>query len=79
MFFSPMMLTGTATGVVDSVLSVLTVLGTWFVSTITSMLAIFYSSETGLTVIGVLSVCSLGVSVILLFINKISDFFHWRG
>ena len=74
-----MFMTGTVTGVAESVLSVLTAVGTWFVSMITTMLPIFYSSETGLTIIGVLSVCGLGVGVILLVVNKVSDFFHWRG
>ena len=79
MFFNPLMLTGIATGVAEAVLSVLTAIGTWFVSMITTMLPIFYSSETGLTIIGVLSVCGLGVGVILLVVNRVSDFFHWRG
>lgn len=79
MLFNPLMLTGTTTGVAESILSVLTAISTWFVSSISTMLAIFYSPESGLTVIGVLSVCALGVSVILLVLNKVSDFFHWRG
>lgn len=77
MMFS--MLTGTATGVVGQVLAVLTAIAGWFIETIPSLFPLFYSPETGLTIVGVLSVCGLGVGVILLLINKVSDFFHWRG
>ena len=73
------LLTGAATGVVEQILTVLTAIGGWFVTMISNMLPIFYVPETGLTIIGVLSVCGLGVGVILLVINKVSDFFHWRG
>ena len=78
MFFNPMMLSGTATNVLEAVLSVLTAIGTWFVSTITDMLPIFYAPDTGLTIIGVLSCCGLGVGVILMIAMFIKNFFHWR-
>lgn len=77
--FPALFLTGTAPGVVEQILTVLTAIGGWFVTMISNMLVIFYAPETGITVIGVLSVCGLGVSVILLVVNKVSDFFHWRG
>lgn len=81
MFFNPLMfMTGTvSTGIVESIMTILTAIGGWFVSMIQQMLPIFYDPSTGITVIGVLCVCGLGVGVILLVINKVSDFFHWRG
>lgn len=66
-------------GVVESGLEVMSAIAQWIVSMITSLFPIFYSDETGLTVIGFLSCCALGVSVTLLLVNKVSDFFHWRG
>ena len=76
MFFNPLMLS--STGIVDSVLEIFTAIGTWFVTMITGMLPIFYSAETGLTIIGVLTCCGLGVSVILLVVGFVRNFFHWR-
>lgn len=80
MLFNPMMfMTGTAnTSVVESIMSIFTAIGTWFVSMITAMLPIFYTAEEGLTIIGVLTVCGLGVATILLVVNFIRKFFHWR-
>lgn len=73
-----MYLTGTA-DVVTAIMAIFTALGNWFVSTITSMLPIFYSDASGLTILGVLACCGLGVGVIFLVIGFIQRFFHWRG
>lgn len=76
--FDPMMLSGTATNIVEQILLVFTAIGNWFVSAITSMLPIFYSADTGLTILGVLACCALAVGVILMIVMFIKNFFHWR-
>lgn len=78
MLFNPLMLTGTA-GVATEIFEIFSAIGAWFVSMITNLLPIFYTAESGLTIIGVLAVCGLGVSVILLVIGFVQNFFHWRG
>lgn len=64
--------------VVTSVLAVFTAIGSWFAETVQSLIPMFYDSEAGLTFIGVLSVCALGIGVIMLIINKITDFLRFR-
>lgn len=63
--------------IVELVLSVFTAIAGWFVETITAITPIFYVAETGLTIIGVLSLCGLGVGIILLVINLVRRFFNF--
>lgn len=63
--------------IIDAVFGVFTEIGDWFVTAIQSMIPIFYG-ESGLTILGVLALCALGFSIIMLLINKVLDFFKWR-
>lgn len=63
--------------VVISVFAIFTAVGNWFVEMIPTVLAVFYGAE-GLTIIGVLALCSLGVAIILLVLNWVLDFFRFR-
>ena len=72
-----MYLTGGPSDIVTQILAVFTAIGNWFVSSITSMLPIFYVPETGLTILGVLTCCGLGVGVILMVILTVKRFFKW--
>lgn len=65
--------------VVEAILAVFTSIGTWFISTMQSFVPIFYTAEDGLTFFGVLSVASLGIALILLFLNIVKDFVKWRA
>lgn len=64
--------------IIDAVFGVFTEIGDWFVTAIQSMIPIFYSTEGGLTILGVLALCALGFSIIMLLINKVLDFFRWQ-
>lgn len=73
------MLTATGTGVIDSLMAIWSAISTWIVSSISSVSVIFYVAETGLTLLGVLAVSSLGIGVIFLLIGVVQKFFHFRG
>ena len=68
-----------ATGVVESILAVFDAIGTWIIGAITKMLPIFYSAESGLTILGVLATASLAFAVVFLIVGLIQKFFHFRG
>ena len=68
-------------GVLSAVLGVFGEIGTWIVEIIPSLTGMFWetsSSGGSFTFLGVLSCCGLGVSVILLFLNIIRGFLHFR-
>lgn len=67
------------TGILDSVLEVFTAVGEWIVSSVNALTPMFYSSEGGLTFMGVLAVAGLGFSVIFLILSVIQNFLHFRG
>lgn len=67
------------TSVIESVLTVLTAIAGWFVDAITDMLAIFYTTEGGLTVLGVLATVGVGIGIILLVCGLIQRFFSLRA
>ena len=68
----------TETNIVTAVLAVFSSIGDWFADIIPSMLGVFYSSESGLTILGTLAVCSLAIAVVLLVLAWILDFFKFR-
>ncbi len=52
---------------------------TWLQSAITSVLSVFYSAESGLTVLGVLAIVALAISIFFLLVGLIQNFLHLRG
>lgn len=66
-------------GILHNVLEVFTEIGSWIADAIQSLLPIFYNTETGLTLIGVLAVAGLAFSVIFLVMRIIENFLHFRG
>lgn len=62
---------------VTSVFNVFSKIGSWFVEVIPSMLSIFYNETTGLTIIGILALCGLGVGTILMVFNLVRGFFNF--
>lgn len=69
--------------VINAILAVFTAIGEWFASVFADLEPIFWTAGTGgdtgsLTFIGALSVAGLGVAIILLVINKITDFLRFR-
>lgn len=65
--------------IIESVLGVFDSIGEWIIAAVTDMMAMFYTSEGGLTLLGVLAVCGLAFSVIFLVIGLIQNFLHFRG
>lgn len=66
------------TSVVSAVTAVFTAIIQWIVSAVTEVIPLFYAAETGLTFIGVLALCALGISITLLVINLVKDFLTFR-
>lgn len=64
--------------VLESVLEVFSSIGDWFASAVEGIIPMFYSAETGLTFVGVLTVAGLGFSVILLVLNLIRSYLRFQ-
>lgn len=64
--------------VLDRVLEVFNSISTWFAGAINDLIPMFYEPETGLTFLGVLSVASLGIAVVLLLIRTIGSFLGFQ-
>ena len=68
------------TSVITAILAVFSAIGSWIVQAVQDMIPIFWnSSDSSLTLIGVLSVAGLGLSVIFLVVGLIQRFFHFAG
>lgn len=78
MLSSIALLSGTG-GVASAIFEIFALIGDWIVETIPKFFVLFYSPETGLTIVGVLAVCSLGVGVVFLLVGFVQRFFHFRG
>ena len=65
--------------VLDAILDVFSSIGTWISDAVTSLQPMFWSTENGLTFLGVLAVAGLSFSVIFLIIGIIQNFLHFRG
>lgn len=65
--------------IIESILQLFTELSEWLVTTIPSLMSLFYVTETGLTFLGALAVAGLGISVVFLLIGVIQNFLHFRG
>lgn len=66
------------TTIVEYVFSVFTAISDWLVETIQSFVPVFYSTETGMTFLGVMALCGLGVGIILLLFNIVKSFVQFR-
>lgn len=65
--------------VVESIVSVWTSIMSAITSMLTDAQALFWNAETGLTFLGVLSVISVAIGVVLLIVSIIQNFLHFRG
>ena len=66
------------TTVLDSVLEVFSVVGTWISESVTDLVPMFYA-DGALTFLGVLGVAGLAISVIFMMLGVIQNFLHFRG
>ena len=62
-----------------SVFGVFTEVIKWISGSFTSIQELFYTTETGLTLLGTLAVCGLAFSVFFLLMGVIQNFLHFRG
>lgn len=68
----------TETGILAAILAVFSSIGTWITTTIPTFFTLFYA-DGGLTLLGTLAVCGLGISIVFLLISIISRFLKFRG
>ncbi len=64
--------------IVSTILEVLTGVGTWITTTIGSLQSLFYTAESGLTLLGTLAVLGVAFGVIFGLIALIRSFLHFR-
>ncbi len=67
------------TDVISSIFAVFTAIIEWFVTAMSSVSAIFYNSESGLTFVGTVSVIGFSIAVVLLVIAMIRSLLKGRG
>lgn len=67
------------TNIIKDILEVFTSIGEWFASIFQVLIPMFWVPETGLTFLGFLAVAALAISVILLILNIIQNFLHFRS
>lgn len=65
--------------VLSRVLEVFSQMSEWLGTAVVDILPMFYTAESGLTIIGVMTVAGLSLSVTFLIIGVISNFLHFRG
>lgn len=66
------------TGILAAILAVFSSIGTWITTSIPTFFTLFYA-ESGLTLLGTLAVCGLGISIVFLMIGIIQRFLKFRG
>lgn len=62
-----------------SIFGVFTQVITWISTSFTSIQDLFYTTETGLTLLGTLAVAGLAFSVFFLLMGVVQNFLHFRG
>lgn len=65
--------------ILAAILAVFTSIGTWITTSLPTFFGLFYVAETGLTLLGMLAVASLGFSVVFLLVGIIQRFMKFRG
>lgn len=70
--------------IITAVTAVFAAMGEWLAKFIPTLISLFWTPGTGeaagsLTFLGILSLCSLSVSIFLLVMGLIQNFLHFRG
>lgn len=65
------------TEVLTAIFSVLTAVVEWFITVIPAVVSIFWVAGTGLTFIGTTTLIGLGIAIILLVLNVVSNYLHF--
>ena len=66
-----------ASDLIQSILTIWTAMCTWFISTMGELLNIFYDPTTGITILGIMAFCGIGVGLIFLLIGLVRKFFKF--
>ena len=64
---------------VEHLLAIWTSLVTWLTTNLTKVQDIFYSSESGFTLMGTLTAIGVAVSIVFVLIGTIANFVRLRG
>lgn len=68
----------TSEDLVNDVFPVFTGIGTWLVGSIAGIIPMFYTETDGLTFVGTMAVCALGIAIVLLLVTWIRRFLRFR-
>lgn len=69
-----------STALLTAIFAIFGDVGDWIVEMLGSITALFWNAtDSSLTFLGVLSLISLGISVIFLMIRVVQNFLHFRG
>lgn len=63
--------------IIETIFAVFTAIIDWFVESIASVTSIFYGAE-GLTFLGVLALCALGIAIVLMLVNLVKSYLRFR-
>lgn len=64
---------------VQHITEILTSFGQWVVSSLQSIIPVFYDSENGLTIFGILALGSLAIGIFMMLIGVLQNFLHFRS
>ena len=64
--------------IVQTVFEVFDKISEWIVGAVNDMVPIFYNTESGLTFLGTMALCGLGVGLILLIFNVVKSFIQFK-
>lgn len=64
--------------VIETIFEVFTQIINWFVTSITSITGIFWSSTSGLTFLGSLALCGLGIAIVLLCVALVRSYLRFK-
>lgn len=65
--------------IIDAITGVFAAIGDWIVEYMPSISSLFYTAESGLTLLGTLAVVGLGISVFFLLMGIIQRFLKFQG
>lgn len=65
--------------IINEMTEVFTSIMTWIITAIQSVIGVFWTTDSGLTFLGVLALVALGVSIFFLLMGLIQNFLHLRG
>lgn len=68
-----------AQGLIESILEVFSLIAQWFIDAVSDLTAVFWTPDTGLSLLGFMAVISVGFGVIMLILGIIQNFLGFRS